>query len=82
MQPNSAAFRSRPQARAARMTPFEGTNPTFKQSPPIICFSINPTLAPDSRDDSRDQSRRPARLSRCCSDRRLGFTHETDGHSE
>ena len=30
----------------ARMMPFEGTQPTFKQSPPIRCFSIKATLAP------------------------------------
>ena len=28
------------------MTPFDGTHPTFRQSPPMRCFSINATLAP------------------------------------
>ena len=46
-RPNSSAFRTSAQALAAqRMMPFEGTQPTFKQSPPIKCFSIKATLAP------------------------------------
>ena len=28
------------------MIPFDGTHPTFRQSPPIRCFSISATLAP------------------------------------
>ena len=34
------------QAREARMIPFEGTQPTFRQSPPIRWRSIRATLAP------------------------------------
>src|SRR5574341_1213961 len=44
--PNSSACRTSDQAREARMTPFDGTHPTFRQSPPIRCFSIRATLAP------------------------------------
>ncbi len=45
-RPNSAALRRSAHALAARIIPFDGTHPTFKQSPPIKCFSINATLAP------------------------------------
>src|SRR3989442_8795755 len=44
--PNSFARRTSAHARAARMTPFDGTQPTLRQSPPIKCFSIRATLAP------------------------------------
>src|SRR3989449_4516750 len=44
--PNSFARRTSAHARAARMTPFDGTQPTLRQSPPIRCFSIRATFAP------------------------------------
>ena len=42
----SAASRASAQAREARMIPFEGTQPTFRQSPPIRWRSIRATRAP------------------------------------
>ena len=30
---------------AERISAFDGTQPVFKQSPPILCFSISVTLA-------------------------------------
>jgi hypothetical protein len=45
--PNSRAARAASrQARAARITALEGTQPTFRQSPPIRCLSIRATFAP------------------------------------
>ncbi len=42
----SAAVRASSQARDARMIPFDGTQPTFRQSPPIRWRSISATRAP------------------------------------
>src|SRR6185312_15005081 len=42
----SRASRASCQEREARMTPFEGTQPTLRQSPPIRWRSIRATLAP------------------------------------
>ncbi len=45
--PNSAcAVRARCQAREALITPFEGTQPTFRQSPPSKWRSTSATRAP------------------------------------
>ena len=46
VSPNSAPSRADAQTRAARIIPFEGTQPTFRQSPPIRCRSISATFAP------------------------------------
>src|SRR5438132_11430786 len=44
--PNSSAFCICAHARDARMMPFDGTQPTLRQSPPMRCFSIKATFAP------------------------------------
>ena len=46
VRPNSAPSRADAHTRAARMIPFEGTQPTFRQSPPIRWRSISATFAP------------------------------------
>ena len=45
-RPNSAPSCADAHTRAARMSPFEGTQPTFRQSPPIRCRSTSATFAP------------------------------------
>ena len=44
--PNSAAPRTSATARPARIRAFDGTQPTFRQSPPISSRSTSATLAP------------------------------------
>ena len=44
--PNSPAVLRSAQAREARTSALEGTQPTFRQSPPNRCFSTRATLAP------------------------------------
>ena len=44
--PSAAASRSSPMTRAARITVFEGTQPVFRQSPPMRCRSTRATRAP------------------------------------
>ena len=44
--PNSAASRTAARARAAPISALEGTQPTFRQSPPMRCRSTKATFAP------------------------------------
>ena len=46
VNPNAAPSRADAHTRAARRTPFDGTQPTLRQSPPIRCRSTRATLAP------------------------------------
>src|SRR5436305_1296541 len=52
----SWASRASCQAREARITPFEGTQPTFRQSPPMRCRSIRATLAPSPAEPAAEIS--------------------------
>ena len=55
--PNSADRFTALHARDARMTPFDGTHPTFRQSPPIKWRSIRAAFAPSPAATTRgDQS--------------------------
>ena len=45
-RPIAAALRDSAARRDSRITPFEGTQPTFRQSPPIMWRSISATRAP------------------------------------
>jgi len=44
--PKPPLLRTSWRARAARITPLEGTQPTLRQSPPMRCRSIRATFAP------------------------------------
>ena len=44
--PSRAPLRSSPTTRDERISPLEGTQPTFKQSPPSNARSTSATLAP------------------------------------
>ena len=43
--PNSAERLACDKNLAERIKAFDGTQPVFKQSPPILCFSISVTFA-------------------------------------
>ena len=45
LKPNSSAFLICDRTRADLMKAFDGTQPVFRQSPPMRCFSTSVTLA-------------------------------------